>query len=372
MLEFDGQLFVSLLLATADMKTTDGENIDDSAFGDPNGLAGVVISAPHAKTKVKVTARGGPFWEGGAIECALPLAGEKYWVAPRLHYRYPALKALTAQQPFEVALALELDGASLGEKPVAGTLHPWKECVFGSTISAGFMDSKFGGDIPTPFGWLLTAYMDEEHPFVAELVKDAMATGAIGAFDGYQSGDPEQALLQVFALWEALSRRGARYHHYMRVTGSSKYVFSEPIRTLAEIAARPSGTSAEAVVLLASALLRIGLRPFIAIVEERIVLVVDRSDGAKDYVGIDPTYMGVEHPPESRWPAQLRDALPGPFKDSVSLAGYGAALADGTDDVQTCMTRYDDGDPRLQMVDVRQARKDGVVPFRKVRAGGGG
>jgi hypothetical protein len=93
---------------------------------------------------------------------------------------------------------------------------------------------------------------------------------------------------------------------------------------------------------------------------------VDRSDGGKDYVAIDPIYMGMEHPPESRWPAQMRDALPAPFKDAPSLAAYGAALADGTDDVVTWGKRFDDGDTRLQMFDVRQARVDGVAPFRRV------
>ena len=244
MLEFDGHLFVSLLLATADMKTTDDENIDDSVFGDPNGLAGVVITAPHAKTKVRVTARGGPFWEGGAAECVLPRAGDKYWIAPRLHYRYAALQAITAPQPCEVTLALELDGKALGEKTAASTLHPVKDCVFGAMVSAGFSD-KVVGDVLSQFGWLFAAYVDEEHPFAAELIKDALATGVVRVFDGYQSGDPDQVLVQVFALWEALTRRGARYHHYMRVTGDSNAVYSEPVRTMDEIAARPSGTSAE-------------------------------------------------------------------------------------------------------------------------------
>jgi hypothetical protein len=371
MLEFEGNLFVSLLLATADMKTTDGENIDDSVFGDPNGLAGVVLTAPHAKTKVKVSARGGPFWEGGVTECVLPLAGEKYWIAPRLRYHYDKLKTVTAPQPWEVTLALELDGAPLGEKAVTGTVRPLKECVFGASISAGFSD-KVVGNVLSQFGWLFAAYVDEEHPFAAELVKEALATGLVRAFDGYQSGDPEQVLVQVFALWEALTRRGARYHHYMRVTADSNYVYSEPVRTMDEIAERPSGTSAEAVALLASALLRIGLRPFFIIVTERIQLGVDRSDGRKDLVGIDPTYMGVMEPPDSRWPAQMRDSLPGPFKDSPSLAAYGAALADGTDDVVTWQKRFDDGEPRLQMFDVRQARVDGIVPFRKVKVQGAG
>jgi hypothetical protein len=368
MLEFDGNLFVSLLLATAFMKRTDGENVDDSVFGDPNGLAGVVIVAPHAKTKVKVTARGGPFWEGGTFECVLPLKGEKYWIAPRLHFRYDALKAVKARQPCEVSIALELDGAAMGEKKAAGTVRPVVECVYGTRISAGFSDKVMGYTF-SQFGWLFAAYVDEEHPFVVELVKEALATGVVSVFDGYQSGDPEQSLVQVFALWEALARRGARYRDYMRVTEASKDVFSEPVRTLDEIAAKPSGTSAEAVVLLASALLRIGLRPFFLVVSERIQLGVDRLDGGKSYVGIDPTYMGIEQAPDSRWPAQLRDALPGPFKHSPSLAAYGAALADGTDDVVTYAGNFGDGDPRLQMIDVRQARVDGIVPFRKMRAG---
>ena len=369
MLEFDGHLFVSLLLATASMKTTDGENIDDSVFGDPNGLAGVVITAPRAKTKVKVTARDGAFWKGGTVECVLPRAGQKYWIAPRLTYRYDALRAVTSQQPCEVSLALELDGTDAGEKKAAGRVHPVMDCVYGSRVSAGFSD-KVLGYVFAQFGWLFAAYMDEEHPFAAELVKEALATGVVSVFDGYRSGDPEQTLVQVFALWEALTRRGARYHHYMRVTAASNDVFSEPVRTMDEIMARPSGTSAEAVALLASALLRIGLRPYVVIVSERIQLGVDRTDGGRNYVAIDPVYLGETQSPDSRWPAQMRDALPGPFKDSPSLAAFGAALADGTDDVVTYLKRFEDGDPRLQMVDVRQARADGIVPFRRVKAAG--
>ena len=215
MLEFDGHLFASLLLATAALEAKDGANVDDSVFGDPNGLAGVIMIAPHAKTKVKVSARAGQFWEGGVFECVLPLAKEKYWVAPRIHFRYDALRAVSAPTPCEAVLALELDGVPLGEKAVSGTVHPLKECVYGTTVSAGFTD-KTGVPMNAGFGWLFTAYVDEEHPFAARLVKEALETGIVRAFDGYASGDPEQVMLQVYALWEALSRRGARYHHLSR------------------------------------------------------------------------------------------------------------------------------------------------------------
>ena len=97
------------------------------------------------------------------------------------------------------------------------------------------------------------------------------------------------------------------------------------------------------------------------IVSERIELGLDRTDGGKNYVGIDPIYMGEEQPPDSRWPAQLRDSLPGPFKNSPFLAAYGAALADGTDDWVTWGERFDDGEPRP--TDVR--REAGARRWRR-------
>ena len=362
MLEFDGHLFASLLLATAGLDAKDGENVDDSVFGDPNGLAGVLITAPRAKTKVKVSARAGQFWEGGAFECVLPLAEEKYWVAPRIRFRYGALRAVNAPTSCEALLSLEVDGVPLGEKAVSGRVHPLKECVYGTTVSAGFTD-KTGVPMNAGFGWLFTAYVDEAHPFAAKLVKEALDTGIVRAFDGYASEDPEQVLLQVYALWEALSRRGARYQHYLQSTSISKFVLSEPMRTMDEMAANPSGTSAEAVALLSSALLRIGLRPYFVIVGEQIALGVDRSDGRGDFVGIDPTFVGKTGPLGSRWPLALRDSLPETVKDAPSLAAFSAALSEWTINVRSYRRQFEDIDPRWQMIGVRQARADGIRPF---------
>ena len=51
----NGQLFPSLLIATASVRPDDEEEEEPDVLGDPYGLLGVSVKAPAANTRVKVT-----------------------------------------------------------------------------------------------------------------------------------------------------------------------------------------------------------------------------------------------------------------------------------------------------------------------------
>ncbi len=74
------------------------------------------------------------------------------------------------------------------------------------------------------------AYVNENHPWIDGLLKEALV-GAKGSglngFTGYQSGTQEEVLLQVFAVWHALQRRGIKYSD-VSTTTPSKSVYSQP------------------------------------------------------------------------------------------------------------------------------------------------
>src|SRR5229473_5997700 len=79
--------------------------------------------------------------------------------------------------------------------------------------------------------WMVGAYVNEEHPWIDQLLREALNTGAIRLFRGYQ-GPPAEVFQQVFAIWDVLQRRGFRYSNIVTTSSGSVAVDSQYVRFL--------------------------------------------------------------------------------------------------------------------------------------------
>ena len=81
----------------------------------------------------------------------------------------------------------------------------------------------------TDISFMFAAYVNEQHPFVDKMLREALDYGIVDSFTGYQSDDPAEVYRQVYALWHALSQRDVRYSNITTSAAETRAV-SQPAR----------------------------------------------------------------------------------------------------------------------------------------------
>ena len=108
-------------------------------------------------------------------------------------------------------------------------------------------------------GEFFAAYVNEEHPQIDKLLREALDTRLVNRFLGYQ-GDTSQSEnvdKQVYALWNVLQKRNFKYSSTTNSSLSSNVVYTQRVRTLDDALESSQINCVDGSVLLAS-LLKIG------------------------------------------------------------------------------------------------------------------
>ena len=194
---WNNQLFPSYVVATATLKPSeDAEEEDETVLGDPRGLFGIEIESPGDDVEIKVTIIGNDIMEESVFTGTLDEEGEEYTIRPRIRYKYGALVNNKQATPVTVTFKVEIDDEDAEEQTETITLRSINDCPFGLVEDEEVTDLCF----------MFAAYVNEQHPFVDKLLREALDRGAVDSFTGYQSGDAGEVYRQVYAIWDALIR----------------------------------------------------------------------------------------------------------------------------------------------------------------------
>jgi hypothetical protein len=331
------QLFPALLIATANLRADVPGGAE--VLGDPHGMVGVAVAATrddqHARISVDAPGLGRP----SSIEVVLPRAGTWYQVYPTMQWDYARLHAVRRAAPGTLEFAVELDGHAPARKAQRVRVRAVNEAPY--SIDAG-------GE-RTDLSWMFAAYVDEEHPLVQRILGEALASGAVDRFDGYQSGDPEQVYRQVFAIWQVLARRGIRYSSIARTSLTDRAVLSQYVRFLDESWENRQANCVDGSVLLASVLRRIDLDPQLVLVPGHMFLAFALDAEGTQYAYLETTRLGA----------------------AGARASAGALLGNFESAVEEGLVRYEQGaarfgradSPEYRIIDVGAARRQGVAPI---------
>ncbi len=203
----ENQIFPSLLLASATLKEPlrdsdptekhDGKSRPAAKppaappaappppdiLGDQNGLVGVTIASPADGARVRVEIRENALMQASVLEVDLPEKGKEYHLLPRIDYKFEALNRVRQSIPMNVAFTVQADEKNLGQRFLTARVHPINDCPYAYQNPD---DEKDYVDI----AWMFAAYVNEDHPAIPGLLKEAQETKVIDGFDAYQSHDP--------------------------------------------------------------------------------------------------------------------------------------------------------------------------------------
>jgi len=353
----DKQIFPSLIIGTAAVKP-DNEVFavwEGNHIGDKQGSIGASADGIAAGSKVALEIRENDIMRASRVEGTVEADGT-VTIHPKISWKYEKLAAVRQAVPLDVTMELKVDGASCGEKTVTATLRTVNDCLFG--VAEPGDEGNY-----SDYSWLFAAYVNENHPWVDQTLKEALDTDIVTSFDDYQSGDPEKVLLQVFAIWNVMQRKGLRYSNVVTTAAETESVNSQHVRLFEDSVKAAQANCVDGSVLLAAVLRKIGLDPHLVTVPGHMFLAFSLDD--ETMVGLETTMMGeadLEKVDEKRLKSFLKFDVE-EKRNEESWATFEAALDTGTQALLEASEHFGGDDADYQLIDIAAARNLGVLPI---------
>ncbi len=327
-------------------------------YGDENAWMGVEISGVKKGSVVEVEMSVDGFmrpskWKG--IITKVTRAGEAR-IFPKAAWDYAALLKLRQQRPVNATFKVTVAGTDLGEQLETYQLKSLNDCPF-------YVLWDEDGEDFDDFSWLFAAYVNENHPQVDRILKEALTTGLVDSFTGYQSEDTEQVTLQVFAIWNALQRRGIQYSDVSTTTPSDAVV-GQSVRFLDESIGNSQANCVDGSVLMASVLRKIGIDAYLVMVPGHCLLAyAESAEDDADLIGLETTLLGNNKLTALKDVGKVtQKALEKEF--TASLKTFKKAIATGNASLEEHADKFEsEEDPDVQLISISDARDLGIMPL---------
>lgn len=252
--ELGGNIFPSGILSVA---TTDVQVIvpsDSMYVGNPKSIISVRIRSGKALTRVRLEVAETKFFSRSVSEFILEKSQTEYIIYPDIIWNYEALKNNLQAEPVSVVISAEVNGKEPVQRVRTYSIRSINECLLGYyTNEKKFKDT----------GIFFAAYVNEDHPMIDQLLREALNTRIVNRFLGYQSGGAAAVDKQVYALWNVLQKRKFRYSSVSNTSLSSNVVFSQRVRTFEDALNSSQINCVDGSVLFASLLRAINIEPIL-------------------------------------------------------------------------------------------------------------
>lgn len=350
--EMDSQLFPSYILATA--TTRKPENSTDPTYlGDVNGAIGISVIAPSTNADVKLVINANTIAETSTFEGTLDRAGQRYEVFPEINYRYGALSNLRQPMPLNINFELFINDKLVGRKTKTIRVRSVNECPTGFFL-------RNGRRVATP--WMFAAYVNEDHPWIDQLLREALNAGTVSAFIGYQ-GSQDDVYRQIFSIWNVLQRRGFRFSSITTTSIGSSGVSSQYVRFLEDAVRTSEANCIDGSVLFASIFRRIGLDPMIVLIPGHAFVGVYLDRTHRMYAFLETTMMGNVDLRSYSEDGSLASLFGAQTRNQVSWKTFNMAIQQGNQEHYANAARFRGNDGTYFIIEIAAARKAGIAPI---------
>lgn len=367
------EFYPSALISTATMdwngdeESAEDKKTDEDAqirkhqvpiYGDENAWLGVEMEGLQkgAQIAIEITADG--FMKPSKWQGTITILGQdgRAKISPKIMWDYEALIKVRQQRPINVSFSASINGSALPEVTETYTLRSINDCPL--CIS---YDKTGRHDLDLKF--LFAAYVNENHPQVQDILKEALECQIVKQFDGYQSENVEQVRLQVWAIWNALQRRGIKYSS-VTTTPQSEMVHSQTVRFMDQSINSQQANCVDGSVLMASVLRKIGIKSYLVLIPGHCFLAFDPfPNNAGLPIGLETTLLGAD---------EITDVK------SINLLPEQEIVKEYADSLKTFLAAIQSGDKKLQgyarllqsqenaqfgLISIEDARKQGIMPI---------
>ena len=286
----DEHFFPSYVIATAQMWKNE---INDGVVGEIRGIIGITMENKRNNAEYLLEISAPDIAYETKYSFTIPSASSIDWfnVYPNINYKYDRLRNFSQPTPASVSFTLYENGKNCGTKNITIIVHNIYDCplwLIGTDNSS------------LDLSYMFSAYVNENDPAIEELKREALNTGIISQFTGYQSGVESEVWKQVTALWSVLYNRGITYSN--RTTPSvginQDLLFCQQVRFPSDALKTSQANCIDGTVLFASLLRNIGIHSVIVLVPGHAFVGFIPIDGinlpTSDYVFLETTELGAK------------------------------------------------------------------------------
>jgi hypothetical protein len=351
------QVFPALEISLANLES-DVEEIDPAIVGEQDGLIGVVVDGVKPGTPFSLTIRIPGYAADSKLTGKIPAATGPWQLNPVINWDFTALGTVKQPKPANAIFELSLGGAPAENRTQRIRLRSVNDAIY-------YLDED-DDENDTDLNWLFAAYVNEDHPQVDEILKEALATGIVDSFSGYQSEDSDEVLRQVWAIWHVLQERGIRYSSTTRTSNEHANIHSQHVRFLDESLAMSQANCVDGSVLLASILRKIDIAPSLILVPGHMLLAFQLDTEGENFAFLETTMLGNVHDGQGQRLKALKTGGNVKVDQQSSLDSFAAALDSGQQTFEEGGDKFDDeNDIEHQIIDIQAAREMGVMPITR-------
>ena len=358
----DAQLFPSFIVSTATLRLPqeDDAEADPRQLGEPLGFIGAALDGVPSGSRLRVEVKANAAMESSVVEVRAGAGSGEYEVYPKINFKYDALLDWRQPMPLNVAMEVFVDGRSLGTQSTTVTVRSINDCPL--AIVSEDQDEE-----DLDLSWMFAAYVNENHPWVDTLTREALDAKVVDAFAAYQADDPAEVIRQVYAIWDVLQRRGMRYSDISQSSAESPVVLSQHVRLFDEALQAHQANCVDGTAMFAAVLRKIGIEPYLVLMPGHMFLAFDLDRDGEESLGLETTMMGSAAATDAARSLVMPDALVRQFRGRTSFASFAAAIEEGTRQLDEHMDDFDGDDPEYQVISLSEARQMGILPlaFRK-------
>lgn len=241
----DTQIYPSLLLALGQSETSPRTS----------NLAPFTLSltAPSNNAVLRVVIDSSALNYVTILQEILPMRGETYTFTPAVKWKYERLRHIRTPQRIDLTLTCYINDEEVDVKNLHLTARPTTECPLSFSHNGNVVDTR----------WLFAAYVNEDHPYIDQILSDILTQGTVSRFTGYQTGRTTDVDQQAFAVWHYALSQGLTYSSITCTSNPSPHANVQHIRLFDQVYNSRQANCVDACVFFASILRKIGLQPII-------------------------------------------------------------------------------------------------------------
>ncbi len=310
-----------------------------TCYGEGINQVGVALSGARKGDRLQVTITADKFIRPSKFDFVVEESEAFIEVAPNIIFDYATLSRLRQTTPFNITFAVQRGGEPPKTFTETWMAHQINDC---QTSTANLYLAK-DGNIKAKHqdtSWSFAGFVNENHPWIDTVLRDALATKICSSFTGYQRGE-KNVLPQVKAIWTALHLRRIKYSSIATTTVSASNRYQH-VRFLDETIDAAQANCVDGSAILASALRKINLNVSIILVPGHAYVAVLDEPGDTFLFGIETTMLGR-----------------GDLDKAIEYA---------TETGPQCLNKIldkltDESDMRYQEINIKDARKLGIQPI---------
>ncbi len=277
-------------------------------------MIAVRIRSSKPLSQVRLALTETKFFAQSISEFVLPEAHTEYLIYPDIIWNYEALKNNVQAEPVSVVVEAEMNGKKIARRVRTFSVRSINECLLGYYTK----DRKFHDT-----GIFFAAYVNEDHPLIDQILREALNTRIVNRFMGYQGGGDAAAVdKQVYALWNVLQKRKFRYSSVSNTSLSSNVVLSQRVRTFEDALNSSQINCVDGSVLFASLLRAINIEPILVRVPSHMFVGYYTEKNRKNLSFLETTMIGDVDLDDFFPDEQLDSTMVGKSQNQMSLVTF--------------------------------------------------